>query len=217
MSHHAAITKEALSLSGPAGVLEALLEIPEGGSSGRIGVICHPHPLHHGSMLNKVVHTVARTMLDLGAPVLRFNFRGVGASDGEYDEGLGESEDAVAACNWMRSRYPGAALILSGFSFGGSVACRAALAVAPAHLVTIAPPPERARRLLEGRQPACPWLLVQGDADGVVPTDEVRAWVEELNPRPTFELLPGVDHFFHGNLTLLRQTIFQTISGRLAS
>ncbi len=211
MTHHPAITKEALSLSGPVGVLEALLEIPEGSRNERIGVICHPHPLHHGSMHNKVVHTVARAMMDLGAPVLRFNFRGVGASDGEYADGIGEAEDALAACAWMRGRYPGAALILSGFSFGATVACRAALTAAPAHLITIAPPPDRARALLEGRHPQCPWLLVQGDADGVVPAHDVQAWVEELDPRPDFEVLPGVDHFFHGSLTQLRQTIIRQV------
>jgi hypothetical protein len=207
MAHHAAITKEALSLPGPAGVLEALLEIPERSTGGRIAVICHPHPLHHGSMLNKVVHTVARAMLELGAPALRFNFRGVGASDGQYGEGIGETDDALAACAWLRARYPGAALILAGFSFGAMVAARAAVTARPAYLITIAPPAARARRLLEGRQPDVPWLVVQGDADGVVPADEVAAWVDELDPRPELVVLPGVDHFFHGNLTVLRQTI----------
>ncbi|MBM4196765.1 MAG: alpha/beta hydrolase [Gammaproteobacteria bacterium] len=207
MTHHPAITKEALSINGPAGVLEALLEIPEAAGFRRIAVICHPHPLHHGSMLNKVVHTVALAMMDLGAPVLRFNFRGVGASEGSYDEGIGESEDALAACAWLRSRYPGSELTLAGFSFGATVACRAAVTAQPARLVAIAPPPDRARALLGGRHPGCPWLVVVGDADGVVAADEVEAWVGELHPRPDFELLPGVDHFFHGSLTQLRRTI----------
>jgi hypothetical protein len=212
MAHHHATTKEALSLPGPAGVLEALLEIPEGARFDRIAVICHPHPLHQGSMLNKVVHTVSRAMIELGAPALRFNFRGVGASDGRYADGIGETDDAVAACEWMRARYAGAALLLAGFSFGALVACRAALTVRPAHLITIAPPAGRARKLLVGQQPQGPWTIILGDADGVVPSDEVAAWVAELAPGPELIVLPGVDHFFHGNLTLLRQTIV----GRLA-
>lgn len=207
MAHHHAPTRQALSLDGPAGVIEALLEIPDRAEFERVGVICHPHPLHQGTMQNKVVHTVSRAMLDLGAPALRFNFRGVGASDGRYDDGIGESEDAIAVCRWLAQRYPGAGLLLAGFSFGATVACRAALTVDPQALVTIAPPVDRARRLLEGRLPRSRWLLVQGDADGVVPAHEVAAWAAELGPAVELVMLPGVDHFFHGNLTLLRQTL----------
>ncbi len=207
MAHHHATTKEALSIPGPVGVLEALLEIPERDRFDRIAVICHPHPLHQGSMLNKVVQTVSRAMIDLGVPALRFNFRGVGASDGRYAEGIGETDDAIAVCEWLRARYAGAALVLAGFSFGAMVACRAAISARPACLIAIAPPAARARQFLEGRRPDVPWIIIQGDADGVVPSDEVAAWVEELAPGPELILLPGVDHFFHGNLTLLRQTI----------
>jgi alpha/beta superfamily hydrolase len=213
MAHHHAPTKEAFSIRGPAGVLEALLEIPDRREFERIAVICHPHPLHQGSMLNKVVHTVSRAMIDLGAPALRFNFRGVGASDGQYGDGVGEADDVLAVCGWLRARYAGAGLLLAGFSFGAMVACRAALTARPAHLITIAPPVGRARKLLEGRRPDVPWLIVQGDADGVVPSEEVAAWVAELGPGPELVVLPGVDHFFHGNLTLLRQTLVDRLGG----
>jgi len=213
MAHHHTPTKEAFSIPGPAGVLEALLESPDRPEFERVAVICHPHPLHQGSMLNKVVHTVSRAMLDLGVPALRFNFRGVGASDGQYAEGLGETDDTVAVCGWMRARYKGAGLLLAGFSFGAMVACRAALTARPAHLITIAPPVARARKLLEGQRPDVPWLIVQGEADGVVPSQEVAAWAEELGPGPELVVLPGVDHFFHGNLTLLRQTLVARLSG----
>ena len=216
MVHRQAPAREALSITGPAGVLEALLECPEAGHSSRAAVICHPHPLHQGSMLNKVVHTVSRAMLDLGAPALRFNFRGVGASEGRYAEGSGEVDDAVAACAWMRERFPGCELLLAGFSFGAMVACAAALTVRPAHLVSIAPPVERTRRLLAGRHPGVPWLLVQGEADGVVPSGEVIAWAAELQPAPELVVLPGVDHFFHGNLTQLRETLVTRLAIRPA-
>jgi hypothetical protein len=207
MAHHHAPTKEALSLPGPAGVLEALLEVPDRHRVEHVAVICHPHPLHHGSMLNKVVHTVSRAMLDLGFPALRFNFRGVGASDGQYAEGIGEADDVLAVSDWLRSRYPGAGLVLAGFSFGAIVACRAALTLRPVQLVTIAPPVARSRKLLDNRRPEVPWLIIQGDADGVVPTHEVTAWAEELKPAPDLEILSGVDHFFHGSLTRLRQVL----------
>jgi alpha/beta superfamily hydrolase len=213
MAHHHAPTKEALSIPGPAGVLEALLEVPDRTSFDRAAVICHPHPLHHGSMLNKVVHTVSRAMLDMGMPSLRFNFRGVGASDGQYAEGVGETGDVEAACVWLRARYPGTELVLAGFSFGAMVACRAALSVRPAQLITIAPPVGRTRKLLDGARPQVPWLILQGDADGVVPSHEVTEWATELGPDVDLVVLSGVDHFFHGNLTLLRQTLVRRLGG----
>lgn len=212
MVHHHAPTREALSLAGPAGVIEALLEVPDRERFGQVAVVCHPHPLHQGSMLNKVVHTVARAMLDLGFPTLRFNFRGVGASDGRYAEGIGEAEDVLAVSHWLRERYADAGLILAGFSFGAMVACRAALTLRPAQLITIAPPVARTRRLLEGRRPDVPWLIIQGDADGVVPSHEVTEWAQSLQPPPALALLPGVDHFFHGRLTELRQLIVARLS-----
>ena len=149
MAHHHVPTKEALSIPGPAGPIEALLEEPDRTSFERFAVICHPHPLHQGSMLNKVVHTVSRAMIDLGYPAVRFNFRGVGASEGYFAEGIGETDDVLAVCQWMRNRYRGVGLVLAGFSFGAVVACRAALTAKPAQLITIAPPVTRAKKLLD--------------------------------------------------------------------
>lgn len=212
MAHHHVPTKEALSIPGPAGPIEALLEEPDRTSFERFAVICHPHPLHQGSMLNKVVHTVSRAMIDLGYPAVRFNFRGVGASEGHFAEGIGETDDALAVCQWMRNRYRGVGLVLAGFSFGAVVACRAALTAKPAQLITIAPPVTRAKKLLDGKRPNVPWLIIQGDADGVVPSDEVAAWVGELSPAPELVVLSGVDHFFHGNLTLLRRTVVERLT-----
>ena len=194
-------------IPGPAGELEALLEQPKGDLLPYVAVICHPHPLYHGTMLNKVVHTLSRAMNELGVPVVRFNFRGVGASEGEYAKGIGETDDALAVAEWMRGRFPGSELCLMGFSFGGMVACRAALSADPAYLVTIAPAVSRLAGILGGRQPECPWLIVQGDADEVVDCDDVVAWFDGLAPGPELTVLPDVDHFFHGRLTLLRETV----------
>lgn len=201
------ILREALMLDGPAGKLEALLEQPRSAAGRAVAVLCHPHPQFQGTMLNKVVHTLARVANELGVPALRFNFRGVGASDGAFGGGLGEAEDTLAVADWARRRYPGAELWLAGFSFGAMVACRAALSLRPAQLVCVAPPAARMAGLLEGRQPDCRWLILQGDADEVVACETVIDWVNELAPGPELRVLPGVDHFFHGKLTLLRESL----------
>ena len=112
-------TTERATIAGPVGSLEALLEIPAGADGSRVAVICHPHPVHGGTMTNKVVHMLAKACNERGVPALRFNFRGVGASAGRYDEGEGETQDALAAIDWALQRWPGAALWAAGFSFGG--------------------------------------------------------------------------------------------------
>jgi pimeloyl-ACP methyl ester carboxylesterase len=116
----------ALSLAGPAGLLEALLQECDSGSPAFAALVCHPHPLHGGSMDNKVVHRVAATLHELDGTTLRFNFRGVGNSAGHFDHGAGELEDARAALAWLRARLPGTALLVAGFSFGAWVAARLA-------------------------------------------------------------------------------------------
>lgn len=198
---------EAITLAGPAGRLEGLLEEPRQNAGPGVAVLCHPHPLHHGTMLNKVLHAVSRAVNEMGLPAVRFNFRGVGASDGDYGGGIGETDDTLAVAAWAKSRYSGGPLWLCGFSFGAMVACRAALAEQPAQLVTIAPPVHRMADLLDGAQPDCPWLIVQGEADETVSCDEVVNWMNQLEPGPELIVLPGVDHFFHGRLTALRETL----------
>ena len=108
-------------LDGPAGKLEALLDAPEDAVPRAIAVVCHPHPLFGGTMHNKVVYRVARALRNSGYVVLRFNFRGVGKSEGRHDLGVGEIADARAALDWLRSRYPGLPYTLAGFSFGSRV------------------------------------------------------------------------------------------------
>jgi alpha/beta superfamily hydrolase len=208
-----AVLKEALTLTGPAGRLEALLETPRDFDGRAIAVLCHPHPQFQGTMLNKVVHTMGRAANDLGAPALRFNFRGVGASDGEYAEGRGEAEDTLAVIDWARGRYPGAELWLCGFSFGAMVACRAALSAKPDWLVSIAPPAQRMGGLLDGREPEGRWLVIQGDADAVVHCESVVNWVAGLERKPELVILPDVEHFFHGRLTVLRETLVERLGG----
>jgi alpha/beta superfamily hydrolase len=198
---------EPLLIDGPAGVLEAILEEPQGSAPAAFGVVCHPHPLHGGTMHNKVVHTLARACQERGLPTLRFNYRGVGTSAGSYDEGRGETQDALAVVAAGRARWPGAALTLAGFSFGAMVSLCAAAAAAPARLISVAPAVTGAP-FASIERPPCPWLIVQGDADEIVDCRQVQAFAARFEPPPQLVLLPGVGHFFHGRLTELRDTAF---------
>ena len=197
---------ESATIEGPVGCLEAIYEEPGESTAGTAAVICHPHPLYHGTMNNKVVHTVARTLQRFGMPTLRFNFRGVGGSEGDYGEGIGETDDAVAAVAWIKKRRPNDDILLAGFSFGALVALRATSVVKPVDLITVAPAVHRVD-VSDVQVPECPWLILQGEADELVDVDAVIEWVNELPPGPELVLLTGVDHFFHGKLTLLKEAI----------
>lgn len=205
-------TSEPLALAGPAGALEAVVEVPAGADApAAFMVVCHPHPLHAGTMNNKVVTTLARTAHALGVPTIRFNFRGVGASAGSFDAGRGEVDDALAAVAAGRQRWPGAQLWLAGFSFGGIVALRASRHAGVGHvarLVTVAP--ALGRDSSDPRDievPDCPWLIVQGDADEVIDGALVIDWAGRITPAPRLVVLPGVGHFFHGRLVDLQQQV----------
>jgi alpha/beta superfamily hydrolase len=190
-------------MPGPAGDLEGVVENTDAALTDAVAVICHPHPLYHGTMNNKVVHTLARAVAGLGRPAVRFNFRGVGASTGEYGEGRGEIQDLLAVAAWARERWPGAELWLAGFSFGGYVTLSGAATVEPACLITVAPAIQRFD-MSAVELPHCPWLVVHGAADEVVDAQAVAAWVAGLAPAPVFRLMPDTDHFFHGRLVQLR-------------
>jgi alpha/beta superfamily hydrolase len=193
-----------VEILGPVGVLEAAID-GSGPPALATAVICHPHPRHAGSMRNKVVTTLSRAFTRLGADVVRFNFRGVGESGGSYGEGAGEREDALAVVAWCVARWPGRSIYLGGFSFGGAVAASIAAQAAPAGLVTVAPAVDRLRG--DFVAPSCPWLLVHGDADDVVPPKPVLEWVARLAQPPRVVVLPGVGHFFHGRLPALLDSV----------
>jgi len=198
------------SIEGPAGALQLLADKPAG-TPVALAVICHPHPLHGGSLSNKIVHQLARTFAGLGAVSVRFNFRGVGESAGAYDEGRGELQDLLAVVTWAQSQWPGLPLWLAGFSFGGFIALQAAQQLVPQRLVTVAPAvnyfPDRALRLA-----GIAWLLIQGDADDIVPADQVSAWLSGLDSQPKLVLLEGAGHFFHGRLNELKQAIVDSFA-----
>ncbi|HEY6483039.1 MAG TPA: alpha/beta fold hydrolase [Steroidobacteraceae bacterium] len=202
---------ERRTVDGPAGALQSLIEIPQAlsGPPAHFAVVCHPHPLYGGTMDNKVVYTLARTFEELGAPAIRFNFRGVEASSGQYDDGRGELEDTLAVVEYGRARWPQAQLWLAGFSFGAAVAVCAAARAAPQRLVAVAPAVARLGRLdvSEIRQRRCPWLIVQADADEVLDAQAVLQWARGVSPTPTVRVLAGASHFLHGRLPELRQLV----------
>jgi hypothetical protein len=195
-----------LTLAGPAGTLEALTVCPAADDVAATAVILHPHPLHGGTMQNKVVHTLARGFADLGVASVRFNFRGVGASAGRFANGEGETEDALAVIDWVRSQRPGAPIWLAGFSFGAYVALRAAAQSPLSGLVTVAPAVHLYDFSLLAL-PQCPWLLIQGEADEVVPAGAVRDWLSGVVPQPRTLFLPDVGHFFHGRLADIKAAL----------
>lgn len=197
--------------AGAAGRADAGAQATGGGAEGsRYAVVCHPHSLYGGTMDNKVVTTVARALREAGMTTLRFNFRGVGTSEGVFDSGVGETADADAVAAWGAARWPGRGLVIAGFSFGAYVALRLAQQRPATHLITIAPAVGRFD--FSGLEPPpCPWLVVQGDADEVVDAQSVIAWRDALEPRPQLLIMPGAGHFFHGRLLELRDAVLDAV------
>lgn len=195
-----------LFIDGPVGRLEALLDLSAAEYPLGVAVVCHPHPQHGGTMHNKVAHTLARAFVRMGYASLRFNFRGTEQSEGVFDEGNGEFDDALAVVAWTRERYPDSLLWLAGFSFGAAIAVKAAVAIEVDGLVSVAPAISRFATGLES-QPTCPWLIVQGDQDELVDVEEMVAWVDGLEPGPELLIIPDGEHFFHGRLNELREAV----------
>lgn len=205
------MTATTVMVPGPSGPLETVIEAPPAPVTDAFAVICHPHPLYHGTMNNKIVHTLSRGVAGLGRPAVRFNFRGVGGSAGEYGGAIGEAADLRAVIEWARARWPAAELWLAGFSFGGYIALSTAATVAPACLITVAPSIQRFD-VSDFRPPDCPWLVVHGVDDEIVDFRAVADWAAGLRPAPTFRAMQDTDHFFHGRLVRLRETAIAFLS-----
>jgi uncharacterized protein len=187
---------------GPAGQIEVAIDLPpDGVTPTGTALICHPNPTQGGTMDNKVVQTLARAFIQLGWRAVRFNFRGIGKSEGSWDEGRGEVDDALAVLNAVLPA--GEALILSGFSFGGYVASRAALSLAePARrLVLVGPATSR----FDTAPVPADTVVIHGEVDDVVPLAAVLDWARPQSLPVT--VVPGVGHFFHGQLPLLKSLV----------
>ncbi|KTC87939.1 MULTISPECIES: alpha/beta hydrolase [Legionella] len=196
--------------TGLAGQLEAVLTMPAAANRPYLALLGHPHSLQGGTMNNKVVTTMARAFKELGIPSLRFNFRGVGQSEGVYDAGLGESEDLLALKRLCQQEMPEAQFIFAGFSFGSYVAYRAAAQSESKLLITIAPPVHH-YNYCEFTAPY-PWLVIQGDNDEVVPLSLVLDFSEKFSPPLPVSRFAETGHFFHGKLIELKEHLIQSIS-----
>lgn len=199
----------ALTLAGPAGAIEAIVEGPEPDVPPRplVCIVCHPLPTEGGTMHNKVVTMTARAFHLSGASTVRFNFRGVGASEGAFDEGRGEGEDLRAVFEWVRTQRPDAEVWLAGFSFGSYVAYRMAAELKPGMLLMVAPPASRGYGFDRVTPFDGPWLVIQGEADEVVDPQAVYDWVDGLKPSPELVRIPDTSHFFHRRLMDLRGAV----------
>ncbi len=199
-------------IAGPAGTLECAVDSPTAAAPGAISMsmsmpslalICHPHPVHGGTMDNKVAQTIARAFVQLGYTAVRFNFRGAGASQGAWDEGRGEVDDAMAVAAAFRA--PGQALVVAGFSFGAFVASQVALRLAssaPVQRVVLVGP---AVQSFDVAPVPADSLVIHGEMDDVVALSAVMDWARPQALPVT--VLPGAGHFFHGQLTVLKNML----------
>ena len=191
---------ERFEIEGPAGKIEVCIGDPGKAKRG-IALVAHPHPLYGGTMENKVVQTLAKSFIELGYVAVRFNFRGVGKSGGTYDEGRGETEDALALLEYMKKREGDLPLALSGFSFGGYVQARVAQIADPERIALVAPAVGK-YDFPEVKRGA---LLIHGDEDDVIPLKSLLEWAKPQNHAVV--VLPGAGHFFHGRLTQIKEIV----------
>ena len=190
-------------IAGPAGALEVALNVPGTAPRG-IALVAHPHPLQGGTLDNKVAQTLAKTFVALGYASVRFNFRGAGNSDGAFDDGIGETADALAALAFAQREFPAVAAtppVLAGFSFGSYVQTRVAHEVAAERLVLVGP---AVKRFPVEHVPG-DTIVIHGEQDDVVALSDVLDWARPQHlPIVVF---PGCGHFFHGRLAQLQQVI----------
>ena len=204
-----------LAIAGPAGNLEVAINRGESDAPlsrlNAVVIICHPHPVHGGTMENKVVTTLMRTYRDLGVHVVRFNFRGVGQSEGVFDNAAGELDDLMAIIDWVKGEYLQPPIMIAGFSFGSSIAARASYSVPDlVHLTLVAPPVERYEYDRDGifSSPVC---VIQGDQDERVLAQGVYDWKAKLQSPVELIRYPEAGHFFHGYLSALKTDLTNTL------
>ena len=187
---------ESLFLGGPAGRLEALLEEPEEGEPLEAAIVCHPHPQFGGTMHNKVVYRLARGLRRTGCVVLRFNYRGVNLSEGDYAEGIGETEDARAALRELQSRYPGLPVLAAGFSFGSRVVLRLASTEPAIHRVIAVGYPTRIPEREFVYQVRAPKFFIQSTHDEFGPARDLEAFFDTVPEPKQLDWVEAADHFF---------------------
>ncbi len=199
-----------IDVKGPVGNLEAIVSIPAESQKPLVFIMCHPNSQQGGSMNNKVVTTLCKVANQIGAIAIRFNFRSVGESAGEFGNGAGEQEDLHAIIAWAKANYPENRLALGGFSFGSYVATAVASQVKPEFLVTVAPPVSH-YDFMKIQPREFPWVLLQGDQDDVVEMKDVLQWYERIEHKPELLIFEGAGHFFHGRLIELRDRVQEVL------
>ena len=203
-----------LLIAGAAGALDVMLSMPREAPRG-VAVICHPHPLFGGAMSNKVVTTLASCAQKAGLVSLRFNFRGVGRSEGVHDQGIGETDDVLKLVNWLRERVPDVPLVLMGFSFGAFVSLRAAAQTRPTVQISIAPPFSKYVNQPVPPHPHCPWLVMHSTDDDVVNYADTVRILGTFAPPPQLVTLEGAGHLFHGRLGDIEQAVLPFLQKNL--
>ncbi len=202
---------ERILIAGAAGHIETLIDFPEAGvPAAGLALVAHPHPLYGGTLDNKVVQTLAKTFTELGCIALRPNFRGVGASGGEHDQGNGETDDMESVAAYARERFAGQTLLLAGFSFGCHVQMRLAKRLRPGcirRLVLVAPATGKVSgdRVYAAEEVPPDSIIIHGEQDQTVPLANVFDWARPQNLPIT--VIPGADHFFHRRLHLIKAII----------
>lgn len=194
-------------IEGPAGVLEALLEEPDDIAPREVCLVCHPHPAHGGTMHNKVVYRMAKGLRRSGSIVLRFNFRGVGRSEGSYDNMVGEREDARAALAWLRARYPDLPYSLAGFSFGSRIIMRLGCTLDDVQrLIAVGFPTWREDN---SYLTTCtvPKLFIQSTIDEFGPRAELEALFATIADPKELIFIEAADHFFAGSLEKVEEAL----------
>lgn len=192
-------------LDGPVGTIELRLKRPEEDSSVAF-IMCHPHSLHGGSMNNKVVTTAMKAASSLGATCATFNFRGVGKSEGQFDDGMGEQQDLLAVVEWLQQQGDFDTLWLGGFSFGSFVAASMATKLNAERCLSIAPPVHHFDFSSVTRGDFI-WGVIQGEEDEIVEAQQVYDWYETLSPPSKLIRMPKACHFFHGQLLTLGEHV----------
>ena len=201
-----------LTIDGPAGRLEALLQENDPPDHAIAALVCHPHPLYGGTLHNKVVHRAAAVLHALGAAVLRFNFRGAGKSEGRHDQGGGELEDARAALRFLTGRHPRARLWLAGFSFGSWIAARLAAAESGIERLILVAPPVTTSSFEVLETLGTPKLVLQGTADSICPPAALREQYARWSEPKTLVEIPGATHFFDRQLGALADAMHEALA-----
>ncbi len=210
------MSEQFLTLNGTDGTLEGIFQSSKNPNPNYLAILGHPHSLYGGTMQNKVVTTLARAFQDLDISSVRFNFRGVGKSQGVYDAGIGESEDMLAIINHYQNENPNVRFFIAGFSFGSYVAYRAAAQTKKEDilgLISVAPAVQH-YDFTEFKNLTFPWTIIQGEEDDTALPEAVYEWHDQLEPKPQLIKMPETGHFFHSRLGELKEhltTVIQAV------